>query len=107
LGTEALINSLLAFDEIDPATLPVSEADRKVLAECLMHENEELTPETLEGAIAALKRRHLERLQREVNAKLADAERKGDAALVGSLLREKVEIDRALTAGRVTTAVRD
>jgi DNA primase len=101
LGTEGLINSMLAFDVIDPATLPVSDHDRKTLAECLMREHEELTPELLEGAIAALKRRYNERRQREVRAKIADAERKGDVATLSSLLREKVEIDRALAAGKL------
>ena len=106
LGTEALINSMLAFEIVDPATLPVAEHDRKVLAECLMHENEELTPELLEGAIAALHRRYLEHLQRELRGKIADAEKKGDTAALGSLLREKVEIDRALAAGKAAGAVK-
>jgi DNA primase len=99
-GTEALINSLLAFDVVDPATLPVGDHDRKILAECLMHEHEQLTPELLEGAIAALRRHYLERRQREVRAGIAEAERKGDMAAMASLLREKVEIDRALAAGK-------
>jgi DNA primase len=100
LGTESLINSLLAFDVVDPATLPVSEHDRKILAECLMHEHEELTPEVLEGAVLALRRRHLEHQQRELRGKIADAERKGDVASLTSLLREKLDIDRALKDGR-------
>ena len=106
LGTEALINSLLAFDVIDPATLPVNEHDRKTLAECLMHENEELTPELLEGAIAALRRRYLERQQRDLRGKIADAEKKGDTVMLASLLREKVEIDRSLAAGKSAATVR-
>jgi len=106
LGTETLINSLLAFDVIDPATLPVNEHDRKTLAECLMHENEELTPELLEGAIAALRRRYLEHLQRDLRGKIADAEKKGDTLTLASLLREKVEIDRALAAGKSVRAAK-
>ena len=54
----------------------------------------------------ALRRRHLERLQREMLGKIAEAERKGDAALLTSLLRQKVEIDRALAAGKAAGAVR-
>jgi DNA primase len=106
LGTESLVNSMLAYEVIDPSTIPVSERDRKVLAECLMQENEELTPELLEGALAALRRRYLERLQRELRGKIADAERKGDGAALTSLLREKVDIDRALAAGKVSSSVR-
>ena len=100
LGTEGLINSLLAFDEIDPATLPVNDHDRKTLAECLMHEHEELTPELLEGAIAALRRRYMERRQREVRGQISDAERRGDTEALRTLLREKLNIDRALKQGR-------
>lgn len=99
LGTEALIQALLDAEDVDPSSLPVSERDHKILAECLMHEDEELTPELLEGAIGALRRRLLEHQQREIKGKIADAERKNDTAALASLLREKVEIDRAL-AGR-------
>ncbi len=99
LGTEALIQALLESEDVDPASLPVSDRDHKILAECLMHEDEELTPELLDGAIGALRRRRLEHQQREVRAKIADAERKNDATALASLLREKLEIDKAL-AGR-------
>jgi hypothetical protein len=99
-GTEALINTLLAFEEIDPATIPVSEPERKILAECLMQEHEDLTPELLEGAVSALRRRYLERQQRELRGKIADAEKKGDTQALGGLLREKLNLDQALKRGR-------
>jgi DNA primase len=97
LGTEALIQTLLDAEDVDPASLPASERDHKILAECLMHEDEEITPELLEGAIGALRRRQLEHQQREIKGRIADAERKNDTAALASLLREKVEIDRALS----------
>ncbi len=97
LGTEALMQALLDAEDVDPSSLPVSERDHKILAECLMNEDEELTPELLEGAIGALRRRHLEHQQREIKGRIADAERKNDTAALASLLREKVEIDRALS----------
>ena len=99
LGTESLINALLASEDVDVANLPVSESDRKVLAECLMNENEELTPELVEGALSALRRRHLERRQRELRGLIAEAERKGDSVALAQLLKEKLEIDRALARG--------
>jgi DNA primase len=97
LGTESLISALLVAEDVDLSTLPVSEGDRKILAECLMNEDEELTPELMEGALTALRRRHLERQQRDIRSKIADAERKNDSAALSQLLRQKVEIDRALT----------
>jgi DNA primase len=101
LGTESLIVALLAAEDVDLGTLPVSEGDRKILAECLMNEDEELSPELMEGAITALRRRHLEKQQRDLKAKIADAERKNDTAMLSQLLREKVEIDRALSGQAV------
>ena len=101
LGTESLINSLLLAEDVDLGSLNVNDHDRKTLAECLMTEDEQLTPELMEGAIAALRRRHLERRQRDIRARIADAERKNDTAALALLLKEKVEIDRAL-AGHLT-----
>jgi DNA primase len=96
LGTESLIQALLESEDVDPSTLPVGEHEQKILAECLMREHEELTPELLEGAVVALRRRRLEQKQRDVRTKIAEAERRNDAAELTALLREKVEIDRAL-----------
>jgi DNA primase len=102
LGTETLINTLLAFEVVDPATLPVNEHDRKILAECLMHEHEELTPERLEGAIAALKRKYLEKELRDVNITIAASERKQDLEGLRNLLQRKLAIERTLSAFRTS-----
>ncbi len=97
LGTESLIAALLQAEDVDPSNLPVDDRDHKILAECLMNEDEILTPELLEGAVTALRRRHLEHQQREIKGKIADAERKNDTAALATLLREKKEIDHALS----------
>src|SRR3954464_40016 len=97
LGTESLITALLQTEDVDPSSLQVDDRDHKILAECLMNEDELLTPELLEGAVGALRRRHLEHRQRELKGKIADAERKNDTATLATLLREKLEIDRALS----------
>jgi len=96
LGTEALIESMLR-SEGDPMGLPLSDGDRRLVAETLMHEDEELTPELLENTMHALRRRSLERRQREIKARISEAERKRDAEALGRLMREKVEVDRALS----------
>ena len=105
LGTEALINSLLAFDVIDPATLPINEHDRKILAECLMKDDGPLTPEIVEGHIAALRRGYLERELREVNAKVSEAERKQNLTELGKLLKRKLSIEKTLRTLKHATAV--
>ena len=105
LGTESLISALLAAEDVDLGSLSVTDADKKVLAECLLNENEELTPELMEGAIFALRRRQLEHRQRAVRARIADAERKNDSGALAQLLREKLEIDRALSGSAVKNEV--
>jgi hypothetical protein len=50
----------------------------------------------VDGAINALRRRDLEHRQRQVRTEIAEAERRQDATELGRLLRQKVEIDRAL-----------
>jgi uncharacterized protein with von Willebrand factor type A (vWA) domain len=88
--------------EGDPMSLPLSDSDRKLLAEILLKEDEELTPELVESMVAALRRRGLERKQREIKTRIQEAERKQDSEALARLLREKVEVDRALAgaAGR-------
>src|SRR5581483_5902178 len=67
LATEALIEVLLTSEDRtqDPLALPLSDSDRQLLAAVLMREEEELTPELLEGAIEALHHRATERRLRE------------------------------------------
>jgi DNA primase len=97
LGTETLINALLeAGDCPDPMSLPLGDAERRLLASILMKEQEELTPELLEGAVEALRRRRLQGRQRQIKAQIAEAERRQDSAALARLVREKLDVDRAL-----------
>jgi len=100
LATEALLDALLQADlaesGADPVSLPLSESDHRLLAATLMREEEELTPELLEGALEALRRRHLQRRQRQIQVQIAEAERRQDTAVLGQLVREKLELDRTL-----------
>jgi DNA primase len=95
MSTEAIIETLLK-GQGDPMSLPLSDSDRRLVAETLMHEDEELTPELVESTIAVLRRRVLERRQREIKSRIAEAERKQDAAALSLLLKEKVDLDRQL-----------
>ena len=74
--------------------LPKTEEDRRLLASILMHEEEELTPETVEGAVRALRRIYLRRRLEEVQRAL---QRPGlSMAEKQALLQEKVRLKRAL-----------
>jgi DNA primase len=97
LATESLLQTLLDAPELtDPMSLPLSDSDQRTLAAILLREDEPLTLELLEGAFAALRRRHLERQQQQVKVRIHDAERRGDATALAELVREKLEIDHAL-----------
>jgi DNA primase len=97
LSAESLLEALLSAEATDPMSLPLPDHDRRLLAVTLMDEREELTPGLLEGAIEALRRLHLERRQRSLKTQIAEAERRQDSAVLAQLLRQKLEVDRALT----------
>ena len=96
LATESLIEAFLnASPEMtNPMDLPLSDGDRNLMAAILMKEDEELTPERLEGAVRALRRiqlrRKLEQVQRELQGRGLDSSR------VQALLQEKLRLKRML-----------
>jgi DNA primase len=99
LATESLLQTLLDAPELtDPMSLPLSDSDQRTLAAILLREDEPLTLELLEGAFAALRRRHLERQQQQVKTRILDAERRSDGTTLAELVQEKLKIDRALAA---------
>ncbi|MGB7332550.1 MAG: hypothetical protein WBD25_14285, partial [Terriglobales bacterium] len=76
--------------------LPKTEEDRRLLASILMSEEEELTPETVEGAVRALRRIYLRRRLDEVQRSL-ERERPGSSKEEKhALLQEMVRLKRAL-----------
>jgi DNA primase len=96
LSSQSLIEALLesGAETADAMSLPKSEEDRRLLAAILMHEEEELTPETVEGAVRALRRIYYRRRLEEVQQAL---QRPGlSMAEKQALLHEKVRLKRAL-----------
>ena len=73
----------------------VSDQER-LLASVLMQEKEELSSDLVYQSLEALRRGTMERRQRELKARIAEAERKNDPASLAALLQEKLQIDRAL-----------
>jgi DNA primase len=65
LASQSLVEALLGAgpETPDVMELPKTEDDRRLLASILMHEDEELTPESVEGAVRGLRRSYLERRQ--------------------------------------------
>jgi len=97
LATESLIETLLnsGAESADVMALPLSDADRNLLAAILMKEDEELTAERLEGAARALRRIQFKRQMEEVQREL-QAGRKHEPERLRFLLREKDRLKRAL-----------
>ena len=102
LASEGLIDALMraVSEGIDPMSLELADADRRMMAAALMDEHEPLTPESLHAALEALRRRKLEHRQRELRSLIADAERLQDSISLGELLREKTNIDKLLRPGQ-------
>jgi DNA primase len=96
LASQSLLEALLAAgtETADVMALPKTEDDRRLLASILMHEEEELTPETVEGAVRALRRIYLRRRLEEVQ--LATQRSGLPLEERQALLQEKVRLKRAL-----------
>jgi len=107
LAAESLLMSLLGTAETadeskDPLDLPRIDEDRRLLASILMHDEEELTADTVEGAIRALRRialrRQLEQVQNQLLSSALPMSKKQ------TLLQEKVRLKRALMDPRLDEA---
>jgi DNA primase len=98
LATESLIAALLnaGADFADVMDVPCSETERRMLASILLKEDEELSPERLEGAVRALRRIHLRRRLEQVQRELTKPGVGDDKVLRNELLLEKDRLSRAL-----------
>jgi DNA primase len=97
LASESLLEALLASapEIADVIELPVSDADRNLLAAVLMKEEEELTADRLEGAVKALRRIQLRRKLESVQQELQNR-RNQEPARLRDLLQEKIRLKKAL-----------
>jgi DNA primase len=102
LSSEGLLQHLMeAGDDVrDLMSLPLSDADRNLMAAAVMKEDEPLSQELLQGAIDDLRHRiRVYRREREIKRGIIEAERKNDVATLVRLKQEKLELDRKLAAG--------
>jgi DNA primase len=99
LATETLIDVLLsAGAEIaDVMQIPASETDRRTLAFILLkEENDELTAETVDSAVRALRRIHLRRRLEATQRQLQQPGLSQDKSRMRELLAEIERLNRAL-----------
>src|SRR5229473_3988954 len=81
MSSQPLLEALLQAgpETQDVMELAKTDDDRRLLASILMQEDEELTPETLEGAVRALRRIHLRRRLEHVQRELQRSGRQTEA----------------------------
>ncbi len=94
LGAEALIDALLQTTSPDPFALDLPDSDRRLLASILLKEDDELTEETLNCAMQALRRKGLSRRLKEIEYAISTAASNREQIL--TLAEERVRIKRAL-----------
>ena len=98
LSGEALIEALLksSADGTPPMDAPLSESDRRLLAQILIGEDEELTAELLEGAVRGLRRIWVRRRLEEVQREVVEAARVRNSQRMAELTEEKLRLKRML-----------
>ena len=84
----------------NPLDAAPDQSSRALLAATLQHQEElpdaKSMSEQVADALHTLERRRLERRQREIRSLLAEADRRGDQAMLTQLTAEKLQIDRKL-----------
>jgi DNA primase len=103
LATADLLDAL-AHAPAPPNPLDAASSDemRAYLAHALAEESHMHLPnapsltDQVQGALHNLEHRRLERRQRELRTQIAEADRRGDTAMLNQLIAEKVDIDRQL-----------
>jgi DNA primase len=100
---DALAHSIVPDNPLDAAP---DDPSRALLAQVLFTESaapessssstQQSMHEQVENALHTLEHRTLERRQRELRTAIAEADRRGDAAMSETLLRDKMQVDKRL-----------
>ncbi len=97
LAASSILAAFAAADTIsNPFDLAQDETSRHWLAAVLINSAREIDPQQVEEALHSLRHGRLERRQRELRRRLAEAEGRGDSVTVQELMSEKIALDRAL-----------
>ncbi len=96
LASFQAMQSLAIRGASDPMEMVQDRAQMALLAEALMGETGSPSGETVQGAIVSLQKRRIEREIRDLRARIAEAERRGDQAELAILTQQKLDLDRAL-----------
>jgi DNA primase len=96
LGVAQTLSLLANRGSRDPMDAVEDPAQKALLAEALLAENEPPSQETVIGAIVSLQQRKIEADLRDIRTQIAEAERRGDFTELALLTQRKLELDKAL-----------
>jgi DNA primase len=96
LGVFLALQELARRQARDPMEVVTDEMQRALVAQALLHEIHPPPVSEIAGAVQELEERGIESRQRELRQLIAEAERRGDFAEVAVLVKQKMELDRAL-----------
>lgn len=104
LGAWPALQALADRGAGDPMDVVEDAAQRALLAEALMAETRPPLEREVRSSIQELEERAIEGRQRELRARIAEAEQRGDFSERAVLTQQKLEIDRALKSLHRTDA---
>jgi DNA primase len=96
LGTFAAMQALARRQAQDPMDVVEDPAQLALLAGALLAEVKPPEESEVQSAIQEIQERAIESRQRDLRARIADAERRGDHAELALLTQQKLDLDRAL-----------
>jgi len=96
LGAFLALQSLATRQAKDPMEVVEDQAQRALLAEALLAETRPPEEREVASAIQEIQERTIENRLRDVRHLLAEASRRGDNIELATLLRHKLDLDRAL-----------
>ncbi len=93
---ESLSQAPAPDNPLDAATTNEARAQMAVALQHAPDERERPLVEQVKDALEALEMRRLQRRQRELRSQIAEADRRGDTAMLDTLMMEKMAIDKKL-----------
>ena len=93
---DTLANAPAPSNPLDAASSDEARAQLALALDYTPSNNEPALLKQVEDALYTLEARRLERRQRELRSQIAEADRRGDQAMLTQLIAEKVDVDRKL-----------
>ncbi len=112
LASQALFEQLLQRHsqekslDVSAIATELPEPDRRLLAQILMGQGEQLSEPAVAGAVEALRDRRLDLRRRDLNSRMLAASQSGDREAVQEIYRERQELDREFAERRSRFEIR-